>query len=212
MGADLGPLFHALSTELTWIQWRWRQFRVLYGEKPTRIDLLNEAAPFFFRLVQDVFFEDTLLAIARIVGAPASLNKPNLTVARLTPLISDPALAARVSRLVASARSAAAFAVDWRNRHLAHRDLALALKVAPIPLASASRQHVEGALSLLRDTLNAVESAYCNATTAYDISPTVGDAEQLLNVIRDGLARGRERSARWQRGEFSPDDEHPEAV
>jgi hypothetical protein len=61
MGQELGELFHATSSELTWIHWRWKQYRILFGEKPGRIDLLNEAAPLFFRIVQDVFFEDTLL-------------------------------------------------------------------------------------------------------------------------------------------------------
>jgi hypothetical protein len=68
MGKDLGELFHATSSELTWIHWRWRQYRTLFGEKQSRIDLLNEAAPLFFRIVHNVFFEDTLLAIARLVG------------------------------------------------------------------------------------------------------------------------------------------------
>ena len=54
MGNDLGELFHALAIELT-LDWRWAQHRVLFGASPTRIDMLNQAAPLFFRLVQDVF-------------------------------------------------------------------------------------------------------------------------------------------------------------
>ncbi len=72
LGQELGELFHATSSELTWIHWRWKQHRTLFGEKPSRIDLLNEAAPLFFRIVYSVFFEDTLLAIARLVGPPKS--------------------------------------------------------------------------------------------------------------------------------------------
>lgn len=68
MGKDLGELFHATSSELTWIHWRWRQYRTLFGEKQSRIDLLNEAAPLFFRILHNVFFQDTLLVIARLVG------------------------------------------------------------------------------------------------------------------------------------------------
>ena len=30
MGQELGELFDALSSELTWIHWQWRQFRVLF--------------------------------------------------------------------------------------------------------------------------------------------------------------------------------------
>ncbi len=42
MGRELGELFHATSSELTWIHWRWKQYRTLFGEKQSRIDLLNK--------------------------------------------------------------------------------------------------------------------------------------------------------------------------
>jgi hypothetical protein len=48
MGSELGPIFHAVSNELTWVHWRWNQYRILFGEKPSLIELLNESAPFFF--------------------------------------------------------------------------------------------------------------------------------------------------------------------
>ncbi len=79
MGDKLGRLFHVLSTELVWLHSLWKQYRILFGDKPARIDLLNETAPFFFRTVQDVFFEDTLLALARLIGPPKSAGKPNLS-------------------------------------------------------------------------------------------------------------------------------------
>lgn len=209
MGAELGELFYALSTELTWIHWRWNQYRILFGEKPARIDTLNEAAPFFFRLVQDVFFEDTLLGIARLAGPAKSLGKPNLSIERLPPLLSSSALRAEVPHLVEVAQSDSAFAIDWRNRHLAHRDLNLALQTSVKPLAPASREQIEKALSSLRNVLNHVEQALRQATTSYAHSPVVGDAEALLYVIRDGLRRQRDRSARWEKGELHEDDLSP---
>ena len=48
MGEELGQTFSALERELTWMYWRWMQHRALFGEKPKRIDLLNETASFFF--------------------------------------------------------------------------------------------------------------------------------------------------------------------
>jgi hypothetical protein len=213
MGQELGELFHATSSELTWIHWRWKQYRTLFGEKSSRTDLLNEAAPLFFRIVQNVFFEDTLLAIARLVGSPKSLNKPNLTVERFPPLLADLNLRDQVCALIRKAKTSAAFAVDWRNRRLAHRDLDLILSPSPQALAPATREKVEESLSALRDVLNCIEMACCNATTAYDHSPTTGDAEALLYVIRDGLLRERDRRARRDRGELHDDDmKSPEAV
>jgi hypothetical protein len=212
MGQELGDLFHTTSSELTWMHWRWKQYRTLFGEKQSRIDLLNEAAPLFFRIVQDVFFEDTLLAIARLVGPPKSLNKPNLTVERFPPLLIDLNLRDEVCLLIQKAKACAAFAVDWRNRRLAHRDLDLILSRNQLALAPATRGQVELSLSALRDVLNCIEMACCNAATVYD-SPTYGDAEELLYVIRDGLLRDRDRRERLERGELHDEDiKPPEAL
>jgi hypothetical protein len=208
MGQELGELFHAISGELTWMHWRWKQHRTLFGDKQSRIELLNEAAPFFFRMVHDVFFEDTLLAIARLVGPPESVNKPNLTIQRFPPLLGDLKLRAEVCRLVEAAKKSAAFAIDWRHRRLAHRDLDLALKRNSQTLAPATRDQVEGSLSALRDVMNRIEVKYCNAATIY-ASPAPGDAEALLYVIRDGLLRYRERFERTKRGKLLNEDVRP---
>jgi len=213
MGAELGELFHALSTELTWLHWRWKQYRILFGDKDSRIDIVNEAAPFFFRMVQDVFFEDTLLGIARLVGPPESAGKANLTITRLPPMIPSAPLRTKVEELIAKAKDSAAFAIDWRNRHLAHRDLDLALNASAAPLAPASRAAVEQALQALRDVLNHLDSTIRQTTTAYQMCPAIGDAEQALSVLRDGLLRERDRRLKWDKGELHEDDRSPpEAV
>lgn len=212
MGKELGELFYVTSSELTWIHWRWKQYRTLFSEKQSRIDLLNEAAPLFFHIVHNVLFEDTLLAIARLVGPPRSLNKPNLTVERFPPLLVDVNLRDEVSSLINKAKASAAFAVEWRNRRLAHRDLDLSLKRNQLALAPATRAQVEESLSAIRAVLNRIETKICNAATVYD-SPTHGDAEALLYVIRDGLLHDHERCERLKRGELHGEDfKPPEAL
>lgn len=213
MGQELGEHFHAISEELTLIHLRWKQYRTLFGEKPSRIDLLNEAAPFFFGIIQNVLFEDTLLAIARIVGPCKSINRSNLTVERFPDLLTDQNLRDKIGKLIKEAKTSAEFAVDWRNRHLAHRDLDLILGQSPKELALATREKVEKSLSALRDILDCIQLAYCDATTAYDFSPTPGDADELLYVLQSGLLRERDRQACWARGERHDDDVNPpEAV
>ncbi len=207
MGAELGPLFHAASSELGWMHWRWKQFRILFADKPARLELLNEAAPFFFHTVHESLFELTLLGIARLVGPRKSLGKPNLSLQAIPPLC-DPYLRDDVLGLVEKAKDAGAFAVDWRHRRIAHRDLALSLGKNTKLLEIATRDEVESSLATLRDVLNCVEVKCCQATTLYD-SPTPWDAESLLCVIRDGLLREKDRHACWDRGENHQDDIHP---
>ena len=207
MGAELGPLFHATSSELSWMHWRWKQFRILFGEKPARLELLNQAAPFFFETVRQSLFEFTLLGIARLVGPPKSVGKANLSL-QLIPPLCDPNLRDDVQTLVEKAKRDGAFAVEWRHRHIAHRDLALSLGNNTKLLEIATRDKVENSLATLRNVLNRVEVKYCQATTLYE-SPTPWDAESLLCVIRDGLLREKDRQACWDRGENHEDDIHP---
>ena len=66
MGEELGSIFHALWNEVAWLHQKWDQYNILFGTKPSRINLMNETAPLFFRIVQDSLWEDTLLNIARL--------------------------------------------------------------------------------------------------------------------------------------------------
>jgi hypothetical protein len=205
MGPELGPLFHAASSELTWMHWRWKQFRILFGEKPSRLELLNEAAPFFFQTVHTALLELTMLGIARLIGPDRSVGKANLSLQAIPPLCSDK-IRDEVRTLVDKAKDEGAFAVERRHRQIAHLDLALTLGNTSL-LEIATREKVEKSLLSLRNVLNRVEQEYCRAETLY-ASPTPGDAESLLYVIRDGLLREKDRRACWDRGENHEDDIH----
>jgi hypothetical protein len=209
MGSELGTLFHALSHELTWVHWRWNQYRILFGEKPSRIELLNASAPFFFRVIQDALFEETLLGISRLIDPSESgVGKSNLTVQALPPLC-QPKIQGQIRTLVQEAAKAGKFTKDWRNRHIAHRDLDLALDRPAKILEPATREKVEVSLSALRDVLNAIEHEYCKGTTTYYDSPNPWDARTLLHILRDGLLREKDRQECWNRGERHADDIKP---
>src|ERR1700733_3212207 len=201
MGPELGELFHATSNELTWLHWLWAEYRKLFADDPSHLDLMNDSSPFFFQVVHDTIFESTLLGIARLVAPPKSLGNPNLTIqhfcpidprhqsALVTPLMADPTQQAELKALIEKAVAAAEFALDWRHRHLAHRDLALALKKPVKPLADASRENIKSALSALGEVLNFIEKSYSGSITAYAFVVSPWGAKNLLETIKDGLAR-----------------------
>src|SRR6266851_3091775 len=103
MGTALGEQYSALWQEVTLINMRWHEFVELFGTKKTRIDLLNRAAPFFFRTVQDTLWEAILLHLARLTDPPQSAGKSNLTIRNLPNLITDATLKADVTKLVEQA-------------------------------------------------------------------------------------------------------------
>jgi len=89
LGEPLGKLFHALWQEFALLNTKWEEYVELYGTKPSRIELLNNAAPRFFRIVQDVLWDDLILHIARLTDPPQSKGKDNLTIRRLSHRIED---------------------------------------------------------------------------------------------------------------------------
>jgi len=209
MGEPLGSLFHSLWQEVAWLYRRWDSYVELFGSKESRVDLLNRAAPGFFRLVQDTFWEGTLLHITRLTDPPNSVGKANLTTQRLHGLVNDAAVAKQVKALTEKAVTVTSFCRDWRNRRIAHSDLSLAVDPHPTPLAPASRAQVILALNSLVDVLNAVTKHYMDTTNVFDLPNYHGDAMSLLYVVDDGVRAEAERRDRLNRGEVRDNDYRP---
>ncbi len=173
LGVEFGTVFHRLVDECTWLHWKWGEYVTLFGSEPERIDLLNESASAFFRMAQDTVWDDVLLHIARLTDPARSAGKDNLTLRRL-PAFVAPELREEVERLLSECLDRCEFARDWRRRHLAHRDLSLAIDHGAEPLAHASRLVVGEAIDSIADLLNAVESHYLKSELAYDLGGTAG--------------------------------------
>jgi hypothetical protein len=139
MVEKLGSLYHALWNELAWLYAKWGEYVEIFVTKPSRVELVNQAAGHFFRIVQDSLWEDSLLHIARLIDSPKSLGKDNLTIRLLLNHIDDAGLKKRVTELIDVAINKADFCRDWRNRHIAHKDLRLAMQTGAEPLKAASR-------------------------------------------------------------------------
>jgi hypothetical protein len=85
MGEELGTLYSALWQELAIGYLYWLEYVDLFGTKRSRIDMLNQAAPMFFRMIQDELWGMTLLNLARMTdpaisrGRRGKKDKPNLS-------------------------------------------------------------------------------------------------------------------------------------
>jgi hypothetical protein len=209
MGEPLGRIYHGLTNELAWLYIKWSELVELFGTKPSRIDLLNKAAGGFFRVVQDAFWDDVLMHITRMTDPPKSMGRENLTIRSLPPLIDRSDFRQSLQTRIDAAVSCTAFARDWRNRQLAHRDLALALEIGAEPLMPASRAAFRQALDSITEVLNAVSSEYLGSTTVFDSLENAAGAISLLYVIDDGLRVEDERMKRMQSRESHPDDYRP---
>ncbi|MCP3447208.1 hypothetical protein [Bradyrhizobium sp. CCGUVB14] len=206
MGVALGSQYSALWQELAVLHLYWAEYKELFGTKPSRIDLMNQAAPAFFHMLQEELWDNRLMHLARITDSPKSVGKDNLTIRNLPGLIDDAALKTKVTALVGTALDATKFCRDWRNRHIGHLDLALATGAPATPLAMASRRQVNEALKAITDVMNALDAHYFDSETAYDRPVRINGALEFLHVLNDGIKTRDERDKRVEAGEYRMDD------
>ena len=206
MGSELGGLYDRLRSECDWLHVKWNNLEVLFGTKPERIELLNTAASAFFGVVHDTLWENILLHTCRLTDPATTGRKNNLTLLALPDLL-DSETKQEVENLLDLAKGKCAFARDWRDRHIAHRDRDLALNKNARPLAMASRRSIKDALESIRSVLNVVQLRYAGAAIGYEhVFPDPGGPESLLYVLRDGVEAEAARTERWRSGQALPTD------
>jgi hypothetical protein len=148
-----------------------------------------------------------LLHLCRLTDPPASKGKHNLTVQRLPGLITDSTFRNEMRELVEEAVKATAFARDWRNRHIAHQDLALATEEGAKPLAPASRAELETAVRAIAHIVQRIHEFRFKSDLRLDrviSGPNTGVS--LLFVIRDGLEAEERLRQRARNGALGPED------
>ena len=111
-----------------------------------------------------------------------------------------------MTALVETAIEKTAFARDWRNRHIAHQDLRLALQDRAEPLERGSRADVKEALAAVAAVLRRICQHYESTHIIFEYFGDAADAEALLYVIRDGLEADAQRRKRQSEGKIEPED------
>lgn len=167
MPAALSEVFGELWQDVVWVHGKWAIFCQLYAEKDS-VELLNNTAPSFFRICQDVLLDDVLLTICRITDPAQTGRKTNLCLERLVRHIDESAycdLKDNATSLLTSFQQKLDFARDHRNRRIAHIDLQTRLKRHPTELSSITRQRVREALQAIDKIMNTIEYYFGDSTT-----------------------------------------------
>jgi hypothetical protein len=209
MGPQLGPFFQALDTECFWLRLRWLQYTTLFATDSARVQLLNQTAGLFLRIVQLGLWELTVLHLCRITDNAKTSNNANLTIQGLAPLVHDQSLRGEVHDLVATAVQKTKFARQWRNKQLAHTDLFLALGKGAEPLPAGYVWEVNEAIDSVVAVMNRVDAHFKREKTPFDFSEEPGYASDLLYFLREGLVAEDGRKKRLLEGRDTEEDRRP---
>jgi hypothetical protein len=182
MGPKLGPAFHRLDNDNTWLHQKWNEFRKLFAASPAQIRDLNTAAAGFFSHVQGLWWDDLLLHIFRMTDE----RKDVLSIYTLKREAPTAALKTIIESHIAVVQPTVEFAHVARHNSIAHRNRNVALGA---PLSLGSRNDFRGAIQAVDDLLHAVEHYFLKTNPPYyDALDNVGGVDQLLDILNRGLA------------------------
>lgn len=182
MGAQTGQCFAELMQDVARLHLKWNEFVQLYAVSPAQIDTLNKAAPGFFYLVSEAWWDGIILHIFRMTDG----NKKVLSLVTLKKLL-PPAVRAGYDQKLKIAVAASRFAHDLRHADIGHRNQDVALQVKPIPRSS--RDQVRNAIAAIDEALHFVDHHYTgHEPTMYDHLDIQGGSGAILWIVRRGLA------------------------
>lgn len=180
MGKPFGPFFHHLWQDLAHLHLQWNEYLPLFGANRSRVDTLNKAAPHFFGMVQDVWWNDLLLRLWKLTDK----DTRTLSVLRLPELA--PALAVPLEPRIKNAVAVCKFAHKVRHNLIAHRNTAIAMKVSATP--PSSRTDVKNAIDALDGVFNFVHGHYTGEDPMlWGHLDGLGGSESVLWIVRRGL-------------------------
>lgn len=192
MPIEVNEVFEALYQKICDLYLKWIVFEQVYGAREN-VDLLNEAAPLFFRLAQDALLDAILLAIGRLTDPATTGTKSNLSLRGLSATIPDPIFKAEIERSIGTAHVHWEKARDIRNRNIAHTDLDTYMERHPNPLPNVTCDEVTAALKRIAEIMNAVISHYNpDEEIAFDYLITPDDGSQLIATLSFGVRERQE--------------------
>lgn len=203
--SEIAKLWKVLDEETTTVHAYWLVFTQLFMGPQEQMDLLDRSAGFFFLTVQDALATDIQLTLSKLADPAKSFGKENATVQHPLDdaLKLDLALKPKIEPLCGKFRDASKPVRDLRNKVIAHLDLTTATKTVP-PLPGATANEVRAALEALAEFMNAIQTHFGEAPTAYGMFGMMGGGpKELVAMLRTAdryLERQKSGGIPWDDG------------
>ncbi len=208
LGPEFGSLYNLLYNEIIWLHYKWNEFEELYGREESRIKIMNNTAPFFFFMIQGVFWENILLGIARITDQQVTGGKKNMTILAIPELINDQELKKSVEIKIKTILGKTNFCRDRRNSKTPLYDYETSINSEAKPLEEASKILVKEALNEITALIDLLHGFYFKSTLILDQIQSNRGALSLLYTLDDGLKERENyfnRSGTWNTGDINID-------
>jgi hypothetical protein len=181
-------LFDEVWKELHGLQTVWSLYFGLYGTA-NNVKLLRSTAIVSFGAIQELLIEAMYLRTHRLLEEAASRGKSRASMESLIGNLPPSAFKLRrvlQKRLEAVRRDCAPLA-DWRDRQVAHRDLATTLREHPSPLSPVQARSVGRAIEMLASALTEI-SDECGLDRPYNVHQEMADMDihEVIGRLRTG--------------------------
>jgi len=184
ISAVLQKRLDAIDLEVRDLHFKWKFFEQLFTEKQ-RFEILKETAPTLFSYIQDLILHDIILGIARLTDPLKSSGRENLSFDSILTEINDLPVRTEVSEIILKIKAKTEAIRVWRNKKLAHNDLAKAIGENPLPPIYIVE--LSEALKLTSQILNIIFRRFQDTEVAYADCVTSGDGDSLMFYLEYGL-------------------------
>ncbi len=188
---EIEAIFERLRSEIIWLHGRWIVFEQLYATSPERISLLNDSAPSYFRIIQQVLLTDIVIYIGRLTNEPKMGRNKNLSLGQISEQLRHSAnyneLVTNLDEKLKRVQILSKTPRQYRNKLFAHKDFDLALeKVEPLPTVTIDT--IKSILEVIRDYMNECELFFKDSTTAYELFSMKADGKALISRLKKAAA------------------------
>jgi hypothetical protein len=182
LGVNQGVIYNTIKNNVFWIDIKWKEYKIQFANR-TNIDVLEDAASFYFYMIRQIMIDDILLHICKITS---SIGKkyPYLSIRRLPDLV-EPQYRDSLVMLIDNALQKAKFAEDRRNRYIAHYSLDLVLNKDARPLENVDYERIEAAILSLKKVIIYIYEEIMHSGISSEAIYPLENANALVQRLRN---------------------------
>lgn len=212
LSTDSEQFIGALWKHITELYVEWNSLLRLFGVSQAQSDFLNRIAGGFFDTVYRALIRDILLGISRLTDPLSTAGKDNLVLERLVTLpevMADSVLSSSVATKLSEVRDKASSIRSYRNKYLAHLDLAASLGPGSDVLPGIKQQDIDAVLEGFSELFNLIERSLRGSLVKFERVSIHGGPESLLKHLEEArLWRTLPRAERQRHSQSEGNSEH----